>query len=1747
MGKRFLRITFIVLLFFLFVFGEGVFGKLLDLTYLKTNTEVVIIASFTKAPVVQLYSKNGSQTVHFFVINDVFDNHLFQPISAETVEGVQVVSFEDAINLFVYTITPVTATYHVTGSKLYIRFPISCSTKTMTADFVNLKSEVAFKDLAEFFGLKLIIYDGAKGKLVNTKADKATVEQVLRNLLTLTGLSYAYSEDKTLYIGTPEEISKSFATYFHIPEGQVTVENIKKSIGSSVYTTSKSDKSKLFVYGGVKEYKLLADSIEPAKYTQQSTSVAQKPSWNYVSYTASDEQIQGLLEKLKKIYDFDYVVLPELKKVALSGSDSKIAEQFVINLKPTKTETTSSVGGGSGSSIQPTNYKIFDVEYPQRVAEILNLLYPNSGINVVNGKLYVPSSYEQLVKNLLQDPVIANPWKLTLLDIPEDAVKAALQYMSISEKDYIVKSYNDVVYLTLFVNEKTFKNFLEILDVISSTTFAVKSDEEFLKSFNVEIIESFSDGTKLVKGKIKEIERLKKAISEKVVDIFVKVEPTDPSDEIMGKLMGYPTKKADGYWIFTVPESEREKIQEKVKNIRENFGKNIIVSDGKYDQKSLELVQKIYNVEIYVSEDKVIIYGTNAKNAHDFLINFNSENSVIYEIQPVDNALKNMLEENFKVKIYNLDNLAYIVGKQENVQKARQYVNIAEKMAVSVEFVVTPAHIDYLKKVFNVEANYFEDLKKIVISGSSENVLRAASYLKSLTTTIDIFSIRVSEKLNKEAVEKINKLMGLNVALEQVGDMLYLKGTKEEIEKLKEEINKLGDIPELKYEIMSYEESIDSVIKALYKVETYKTKAGYVVYGTQEQLEKVKELVKLFAEGKKYELVSYPEEMDNVVKALNGVETYKVSNGYYVVGTEEQINNVKKLVSEIKVEEEIKVLTTKLEEKEIGTIISIYDNKVRYYKIADKLYLIGKKDSLEKIAKEIEQFNTEGLAKTIDAQKVVGSLNKEAVEKINKLMGLNVTVEQVGDMLYLKGTKEEIEKLKEEINKLGDIPELKYEIMSYEESIDSVIKALYKVETYKTKAGYVVYGTQEQLEKVKELVKLFAEGKKYELVSYPEEMDNVVKALNGVETYKVSNGYYVVGTEEQINNVKKLVSEIKVEEEIKVLTTKLEEKEIGTIVSIYDNKVRYYKIADKLYLIGKKDSLEKIAKEIEQFNRDSEYNLIDGKLLIAVKGKNIGELIMKVSDIFKEQVILLDSFENTVNLRIIVPEFKTFIEYMRSYGVAYKEDNGVYIISSTGMPSESKTQTQQSSAQVTQTEEVIVKDGLISIKASNKNVADIIAQVLSKLGKSYRIDEVQTKVYSITLNNIDYETFKNVFSEWVDIKEIGNVVYVSQISFAKDTKVAVKDGKISVRIDNEPISNVIKSVFESFGYSIVFAKTIDKNATISITDSDLDTFTSVLLNYGIAIKKSGNVYIVDTTEEATKTKTTYTFNVTRGADKVKELIEFYGGKALVNTDAGVVVAYDLNPKNVDDINNMISKISKVRTVLIEAKVVDESLLSSLGYDISTILKSADYVSVGTGGLSVKFKITDFMDIQKLWNQIIDNAEVSLNTSSIETPANTSKGSGKLLANPNILAKSGEEARIFIGDSIPIKVATKSGEQVTEEIKYLEAGIELKITPNINLDDTIELNLYTSVGNFDYSVVIGGLPKQNKREVGTKITLKNGQTLIIGGLAREEVSKSEWKVPILGDLPIIGWLFKGSKEKVEQRNIVIFLTAKIVEQ
>ncbi len=534
---------------------------------------------------------------------------------------------------------------------------------------------------------------------------------------------------------------------------------------------------------------------------------------------------------------------------------------------------------------------------------------------------------------------------------------------------------------------------------------------------------------------------------------------------------------------------------------------------------------------------------------------------------------------------------------------------------------------------------------------------------------------------------------------------------------------------------------------------------------------------------------------------------------------------------------------------------------------------------------------------------------------------------------------------------------------------------------------------------------------------------------------------------------------------------------------------------------------------------------------------------MEASGFLSEEIVILEDIKDSCSMRVVVTNMDQLMENLKTYDVGYEKKGGVYYISKISHLQEG-TQTTLKEEE----EEIVVKDNLITINVSNKNVGEIISQVMLKLKKSYKIDKIDATVSSIYLKNIDYETFKQVFSTWVNFSELGNITYISPkvVKTVESKNVFVKDGFINVKIDNENLSGVIRTVFEELGYHVVFAKPIDKTATMSISNIDFDTFSSIMLNYGVSIKKTGSVYIVDTTPEATKVRTTYTFNVPRNADKVEELIKFYGGKTMVSPAAGVIVAYDLDPKNVDDINRLIVEFTTAKIVSIEARILDESQASGLSAEIVTLFKAGNYVTFGSDGLKLNISILDILD-GTILDKILNEAQFSFETSADKVTApRRDSGLSKLLANPNIMTKSGEEARIFIGDTVPVKIVSTVEGKTNVELRNLEGGIELKIIPYVNSDNTIDLEISTSVSNFDYSIVIDGLPKINKREAKTKITIKDGQTLVIGGLARDEKSKAEWKVPILGDLPIIGMLFKGTKETVEQRNITIFLTAKVIE-
>ena len=160
-------------------------------------------------------------------------------------------------------------------------------------------------------------------------------------------------------------------------------------------------------------------------------------------------------------------------------------------------------------------------------------------------------------------------------------------------------------------------------------------------------------------------------------------------------------------------------------------------------------------------------------------------------------------------------------------------------------------------------------------------------------------------------------------------------------------------------------------------------------------------------------------------------------------------------------------------------------------------------------------------------------------------------------------------------------------------------------------------------------------------------------------------------------------------------------------------------------------------------------------------------------------------------------------------------------------------------------------------------------------------------------------------------------------------------------------------------------------------------------------------------------------------------------------------------------------------------------------------------------------------------------------------ASIAKGNAKVLATPKITTLPGKEAAIFIGDNIPVITRSVLNGETTETVEYIEAGIKLTYTAHIANDNMITAKVHTEVST---PTLVSELKnyKVSSRKADTTVRLRNGETLVIGGLIGEEEMKVMSKIPFLGDLPILGSLFKNNSTRKTNTEVIIFLTPQIID-
>ena len=182
----------------------------------------------------------------------------------------------------------------------------------------------------------------------------------------------------------------------------------------------------------------------------------------------------------------------------------------------------------------------------------------------------------------------------------------------------------------------------------------------------------------------------------------------------------------------------------------------------------------------------------------------------------------------------------------------------------------------------------------------------------------------------------------------------------------------------------------------------------------------------------------------------------------------------------------------------------------------------------------------------------------------------------------------------------------------------------------------------------------------------------------------------------------------------------------------------------------------------------------------------------------------------------------------------------------------------------------------------------------------------------------------------------------------------------------------------------------------------------------------------------------------------------------------------------------------------------------------------------------------------VFTEAIDIAGVQFNNLTALVHAVKDESNVNILSTPQILITDQEEAKINVGKNIPFQTRTSSSfDQTYLSFEYRDVGTTLKVTPQISDNDTVRLNIGLEVSLLESTTDFK--PTTLVRTIDTSVIVKDSGTVVIGGLIENSPARSENKVPLLGDIPLLGWLFKEQTQSRQKTNLLVFLTPRVLKK
>ena len=382
---------------------------------------------------------------------------------------------------------------------------------------------------------------------------------------------------------------------------------------------------------------------------------------------------------------------------------------------------------------------------------------------------------------------------------------------------------------------------------------------------------------------------------------------------------------------------------------------------------------------------------------------------------------------------------------------------------------------------------------------------------------------------------------------------------------------------------------------------------------------------------------------------------------------------------------------------------------------------------------------------------------------------------------------------------------------------------------------------------------------------------------------------------------------------------------------------------------------------------------------------------------------------------------------------------------------------------------------------------------------------------------------------------------------------------ITLDFKDVDLKDALKIVTQASGFNIVMDNDVKATVTITLKDVTWQTaLDNILKTNGLTYRFDGNIIRITTLETVKKEEDTLplTTKIIRlNFAKVQDLQTSFSkiistrGNIQTNINTNSLIITD-TPAALDKLEGLARSLD-VRTpqVMIEALIVSVKLTDSgrYGLDFTSVNKKSDQKGLNRKITQTLKASNSIMDLY-YGKTILPNFNLTAQLNFFAEDKRV-----KILANPRVLTLDNLPAHIEIIEQVPYTQTTQStsgsgSASALSSVEFKEAGIKLDVTPHITKDKFVSLSVKAEQ-SFVAAFVgpASDQPEIDSRKVDTNFMLKNGESIVIGGLRKKDNTTTIDKVPILGDIPFVGRLFKREVKDIINTELVIFITPRIIEE